>query len=94
MAKIGVSVKLDVSKLDKSRFFKGQKGVYCDLTTFIDLDEKDQYDNNGFVTQKKTKDEDKDVKLPIVGNVSIFWSDTESVQQPVQQEDFDEDIPF
>ena len=26
-----INVKVDVSKLDKDRFFKGKKGTYCDL---------------------------------------------------------------
>lgn len=30
--KIGVNLKIDVTKLDKSRFFKGAKGTYADLS--------------------------------------------------------------
>lgn len=76
MSKVGISIKLDVSKLDKTRFFKGQKGTYCDLTAFVDLDSKDEYGQSGFITQSPTKEErDQGVKLPIVGNSTVFYKD-------------------
>jgi len=34
--KIGVNLKIDVTKLDKSRFFKGAKGTYADLSVYLD----------------------------------------------------------
>jgi hypothetical protein len=82
--KFGVSIKLDVTKIDKSRLFTGEKGTYLDLTTFIEVDEKDQYGNSGFVTQEQTKEEkDAGVKLPILGNSKVFWKG-ESNQQRKQ----------
>jgi len=53
--KIGISIKIDVSKIDKARIFKGEKGNYMDLTTFIDLDVKGEYGDNGFITQSPSK---------------------------------------
>jgi hypothetical protein len=107
MSKVGISIKLDVSKLDKTRFFKGQKGTYCDLTAFVDLDELDQYGQSGFITQSATKEErEQGVKLPIVGNSTVFYKDSgqqqtqSGYQQPQSQpqaqpaDDFDQDIPF
>ena len=55
--KIGVRVKMNVSQIDKARLFQGNKGVYLDATVFIDIDQKDQYDNNGMITQDITKEE-------------------------------------
>lgn len=81
MSKVGVSISINLSKLDKSRFFQGSKGLYLDLTTFINLDTQDEYGNNGFVKQSMKKDERVD--LPIAGNVKVFWSD--SGQQSQQQ---------
>jgi len=76
MAKIGLNVKIDVTKIDKSRLFKGQKGTYLDLTTFIDLDNSDQYGNNGFIAQQTTKEEQQQkIQTPILGNVRVFWKD-------------------
>lgn len=108
--KIGVSVKIDVTKIDKARLYKGKKGTYLDLTTFIDLDETDQYDNNGFIAQAQTEDERKSgaEKPPILGNVRVFYKDESNrreerageYQSGMQQakaaaDDFgDSEIPF
>lgn len=89
MAKIGVSLKIDVSKIDKARLFKGQKGTYLDATVFIDTDELDQYGNSGMITQDVTKDEKQQgVKGNILGNCKVFWKDQGQAQQqaPVQQQ--------
>ena len=72
--KIGISVKIDVTKIDKARLFKGAKGTYLDLTTFIDTEAVDQYDNHGFISQSVTKDErNMGVKTPILGNCKVFY---------------------
>ena len=42
--KIGLNLKVDVTKLDKSKFFHGKNGaVYADLTAFVDLVVQGQY---------------------------------------------------
>ena len=104
MAKIGVSLKIDVTKIDKARLFSGAKGVYLDATVFIDIDVKDQYDNNGMITQDVAKDErDNGVKGNILGNCKIFHKSQDAAprQQPAPpvtpapaQDAFDDDIPF
>ena len=53
MAKL-ISLKIDVSKIDKNRLFKGAKGTYLDLTISVN-DEKDQYDNDVAAWQGQTK---------------------------------------
>ena len=90
MAKVGVSIKLDVTKIDKQRLFSGQKGTYLDATVFIDIDELDQYGNSGMITQDVSKEEKQNgVKGNILGNVKLFWID-ESLKkqeyQPPQQQ--------
>jgi single-stranded DNA-binding protein len=108
MAKIGLNLKIDVTKIDKSKMFKGQKGTYLDATIFVDLDNEDQHGNHGMITQA-WKDAPKG-QTPILGNGKIFWRDgLDSPQQqqsaPNQQQspqnqngepdfDFDDDIPF
>jgi hypothetical protein len=107
MSKVGVSFKLDVTKMDKARFFKGQKGTYCDCTVFIDLDELDQYGQSGMITQDVSKDEKQQgVKGPILGNAKVFWSENGSAPQkqasaapqgkpaPEPYDDFEDSIPF
>lgn len=77
MSKIGISLKIDVSKIDKARLFKGQKGTYLDATAFVDLDELDQYGNSGMITQDVTKEEkDAGTKGAILGNSKVFWKDS------------------
>lgn len=89
MAKIGVSLKIDVSKIDKSRLFQGQKGTYLDATVFIDVDQLDQYGNSGMITQDVSKEEKQQgVKGNILGNCKVFWNDggQQQQQQPAQQQ--------
>ena len=96
--KIGLSVRIDVTKIDKARLYAGAKGTYLDLTTFVDTDQQDQYENNGFISQSVDKEErDQGVKTPILGNVKVFFTDgAQSSPQSVPQSKavIDEDIPF
>ncbi len=99
--KIGLSVRIDVSKIDKTRLYKGEKGTYLDLTTFIDTEAKDKYDNNGFISQSVTKDERQaNVQTPILGNVKVFYQEGQSSQPAASNSgpdygyDDDLEIPF
>lgn len=87
MAKLGISIKIDVTKIDKARIFEGKKGKYIDLTTFIDTDNVDQFDNHGFISQSTDKKErDAGVQTPILGNCKVFYSDLNGGQQAVQNQ--------
>jgi single-stranded DNA-binding protein len=109
MSKVGVSLKINVSEIEKGRLFTGKKGKYLDATVFIDLDEKDQFDNNGMITQDVTKEEKGNgIKGAILGNCKVFWrgeSQQAPQTKPQQQQqkapannefddNFDDDIPF
>ena len=84
MSKIGVSLKIDVTKIDKARLFQGAKGTYLDATVFIDVDQLDQYGNSGMITQDVTKAEkQQQVKGAILGNCKVFWN--EQPQQAAPQ---------
>lgn len=66
-----ISLKIDVSKIDKSKLFKGEKGTYLDAVVFLN-DEKDQYGNNGMITQSVSREErEKGGKGVILGNAKI-----------------------
>jgi len=96
MAKLGISIKIDVSKIDKARLFKGAKGTYLDLTTFIDTDNVDQYGNHGFISQSVSKEErDQGVQTTILGNSKVFYGAPQQ-QPPAYDPSFDDsqDIPF
>ena len=97
MSKIGVGLNIDVTKIEKARLVEGKKGTYLDMTVFIDLDEQDQYGNNGMIVHAKQKGEEG--QTPILGNAKIFWREDGGSSAPVTQVDnnmdsFDDDIPF
>lgn len=70
------SVRIDVTLLDKSRFYHSKKQardghypIYCDLVLFDNRDGTDQYGNDGMVKQQITKEErEARVEVPILGN--------------------------
>ncbi len=90
--KIAVNFKVNLSQIDQARCFNGKKGKYADLTAFIDIDEVGQYGDNGTISQQTSKDErDQGVKLPIIGNTTVFWRDdgnpvVKAGQQPATQQ--------
>ena len=95
--KVGLSVRIDVTKIDKERLYKGEKGTYLDLTTFVDTMVADQYENNGFISQSVDKEErEKGIQTPILGNVKVFYTDgSEQPSTPqAKQAVIDEGIPF
>jgi len=104
MAKIGLTISIDVTKIDKTRLFKGKKGVYMDLTTFIDTKNPDQYEQHGFISQSSSKEErEQGIKTPILGNCKVFFDSTasqssetpvEGPNDPIPSGDDSEDIPF
>lgn len=74
--KIGVRLKIDVTKIDKATLFKGAKGTYLDATAFIDLDNQNQYGDNGFITQDVSKEaRESGERGAILGNVKVFYND-------------------
>ena len=90
MAKVGVSLKVNLSAIDMQRIFQGQKGQYLDATVFIDLDQLDQYGNSGMITQDVKKEEkDQGVKGNILGNCKVFWSDSGQAPQQTVNQGFD-----
>jgi hypothetical protein len=92
MAKI-VAIKIDVTKIDKERLYKGAKGTYLDAVVFLE-DEPDQYGNNGMITQQVSKEERQNgIKGSILGNVKIVGQ-TDSIAQPTQAKGDTEDLPF
>ena len=104
MAKYAVAIKIDVSKIDKNRLYKGAKGTYLDAVAFIDTETATQYGDHGMITQSVSKEEkEQGVKGAILGNGKIIWRDENvAVSQPAQQsapqqssDAFDDsDIPF
>jgi len=86
MSKVGISLKINVSMIEKARLFKGAKGMYLDATAFVDLDELDQYGNSGMITQDVSKEEkESGTKGPILGNSKIFWKGEQKKERQSDQ---------
>ena len=103
MAKLGIEISIDITKIEKSRIYEGKSGKkYYRMTSFIDTENPGKYGDHGFVTAKKTKEESEaKATLPIIGNTKVFWSDSVDVQRqaaPTSEEafieDLESDIPF
>lgn len=77
--KIGINLNIDVTKLDKSKFYEGKSGKYASLTVFVDTEEKDQYGNNGGIYEAQSKEErEAKTKKNFVGNAKVFYGVTDS----------------
>jgi len=99
-----IALKIDVTKLEKARFFQGKNGaVYADLILNLKDDlAEDQYGNCGFMAQSVTKDErTAGTKLPICGNAKLLAGPKAEQAKPRQpapapRNDFadDDSVPF
>lgn len=101
MATVGISASIDVTKIDKAKLIDGKKGTYLNITAFVNLDEKDQYDNNGMITQSVSQEErEAGTRGAILGNTKVFYKDegsSSNTTAPQAKEGFDqvsEDVPF
>jgi hypothetical protein len=98
-----IIAKIDVTKLDKTHFFKGTKGIYADLVLIPNKDGADQYGNDGFVSQGVSKEaRDAGKKGTIVGNYRKINRGTKNPGGPPQKAQskpepdlgIDDDVPF
>jgi len=72
--KIGVSLSIDVTKIDKNRLHKGEKGQYLNCTVFIDPDNPDKFGKNGIISEDVSKEERQaGTNGTILGNAKVFW---------------------
>jgi len=61
-------LRLDVTKIDKARLYKGDKGTYLDCVVML-KDEPDNYGNIGMIVQSVSKEERQaGTKGAILGN--------------------------
>jgi len=72
--KIGFSASIDVTKIDKSKLVVGKKGKYLNITSFFDVHNKDQYENNGMITESVSKEQrEAGQRGTILGNIKVFY---------------------
>lgn len=93
-----ITARIDVTKIDKARLFKGAKGTYLDICLIDTPDSK--YGDSHMVVQAVSKEERQSgVKGAILGNAKT-WGDQpqrqsprSNAQQPVATAN-EEDVPF
>lgn len=95
-----VTLSIDVTKIDKSKLKKfnrkdGSTGQSLDLVIFL-KDEKDQFGNNGFVSEQVPKD--SQVKGTILGNARIAGGQPQPAHGPsgptAAVGEIDDNLPF
>jgi len=77
-----IKVKIDVTKLDKDRFFKGKKGTYCDLVLIPTP--KSQFGTWGVVQELKKEQRDAGEKSEFVGNADYAMTRENFDDAPAQ----------
>ena len=103
--KIGVSVSLDVTKIDKSRMTQvtkkdGSTATYLNMTTFIDTTSRISMRTTASSHSLRVKEEREagEERPPILGNVKVFYTDGAApaapAPDPVVNSPITEDIPF
>ena len=82
-----IRLKLDVSKIDKTKLYKGEKGTYLSCTLLLN-DAVDNYGNNGMIVQESTKEErDAGIKGAILGNCKVVIQNQTTAPVNVPKED-------
>lgn len=89
-----IALKIDVSKIDKSRLYKGKKGTYLDAVFFLD-EQDDQYGNNGMIVQSVSKEErERGERGEILGNGKIMSSPKQNNAPAQSFDDSKDGLPF
>jgi hypothetical protein len=93
-----ITVKIDVSKIDKAKLFKGAKATYLDLVL---IPKESKYGDDYMVVQGLPKAErDAGAKGAILGNGKIMGQRSSAPEQqsntpsPAAQDNDDSDVPF
>lgn len=74
MAKL-LSLSIDVTKIDKSRLYKGAKGTYLNITVGVN-DDADQFGNQVSCWENQTEEERKaKAQRNFLGNGKVLFSD-------------------
>ena len=92
-----IIVKIDVTKIDKTKLFKGKKGTYLDIVLLPS--QNDQYGNDYMVVQGVSQqDREAGVRGEILGNGKFTGRGSAKAEEkpaPVEKPlTEDEDVPF
>lgn len=69
MARPIIELKITREKIDPKHCFKGKKGTYLDAALFENERGRDEFENDGFISQRVSKEaREAGEKGPIIGN--------------------------
>ena len=89
---MNLRLKIDVTKVDKNRLFKGEKGTYLDAVL---IETPNNAYNDFMIVESVSKDErEKGLKGTIIGSANYFNSEAKA--KPEEKNDFlpESDLPF
>jgi len=96
---MNIRIKVDVTKIDKARLFRGAKGTYLDATLIETTNSK--YGDDYFIVQDVSKEErEAGAKGAIIGNArNLVPKQQTQTQAPARQDDTAtelgaDDMPF
>lgn len=70
-----ISININLSKLDKSKFFQGKTGQFCRLDVTVN-DNLSEYGQQGYVCLERSKEErDNNVQRVFCGDADVRWTD-------------------
>lgn len=97
-----ITAKIDVTKIDKTKLFKGEKGTYLDIVLIETPN--NQYGDDYMIAQSATKEErEAGKKGAIIGNAKIRGPKPAQQQRPATQPsvkpaaghgNMDDSVPF
>lgn len=88
-----IALKIDVTKIEKSRLYEGKKGVYLDCLLMTNRDGVSKYGDDGFIIQSISAEaRAAGERGPIVGNWRYLQAGANNTESN-QQEDTDK-VPF
>ena len=98
-----ITLRIDVTKIDKAHLFKGKSGTYLNVVIWPNKDGTDQYENTHYAVQEISREaRESGQKGAIIGNAKVPQESAPSkpAQRPSKPKDPDLDadeedsIPF
>lgn len=97
-----ITARIDVTKIDKARLYKGQKGTYLDIVLIPTPNSK--YDHTHMVVESVSKEErEQGIKGAILGNATEMIKRDQrqpkdeppaQMERPGYKYDDEDDVPF
>lgn len=98
-----ITLRIDVTKIDKTHLFKGKSGTYLNVVIWPNKDGTDQFENTHYAVQELSREaREAGEKGKIIGNAKVPPPEnapSKSAQRPSKPKDPDldaeiEDCPF